>query len=551
MIWSKKLSSLVKVFKNETPVSYPECEFLTALKGDSVSFQVTYISDENLTATVRIESELEKYLTVRSIEYVPARVQVNCIKRDTMLKDGNYIKTDKAEFPDYLRNLKASRLKIKKNLYRTLWIEAELPKKVKAGEYAVTVVLTSDSGEELSRETQIITVCDAVLPEATLIHTEWFHTDCIADYYGYEVFSEKHWAAIKSFMKTAVKRGINMILTPIFTPPLDTAVGGERTTVQLVDVRCDGGKWSFGFERLERWIDLALSIGYKYFEISHLFTQWGAEAAPKIMATVDREYKRVFGWDTPVSDGRYPEFLKKFLPELTAYLRNKGVAENTYFHVSDEPNVSHMESYMRAKNVVKPFIEGFNSMDALSNYEFYEKGVVSTPVPGINHIAPFIENNVSPLWSYYCVSQPHNSNRFMMMSLARTRAIGVQWFKYHVKGFLQWGYNFYNSRNSLSHVNPYKETEADAQFPAGDPFIVYPGAGGRVEESIRLIAFHQAQTDLRALTALAEKTSYEHVMELVEGDLREPITFDRFPLSDYYYISLRNKVNLELQKYSR
>lgn len=69
------------------------------------------------------------------------------------------------------------------------------------------------------------------------------------------------------------------------------------------------------------------------------------------------------------------------------------------------------------------------------------------------------------------------------------------------------------------------------------------------EESIRLIAFHQAQTDLRALTALAEKTSYEHVMELIEGDLGEPITFERFPQGEYYYINLRNKVNLELNKY--
>ena len=550
MIYSKKLSSLVKVFKKETPVSHPECGYLTALKGDSISFQVTYFSDKDLVANVKIESELEKYITVRSVEYVPARVAVNCLKRDVILKDGNYIKTDKAEFPDYLRKLKASKLKIKKNIYRTLWIEAELPQKIKAGDYDIKVTLVSESGDTLSEEIQRLTVCNASLPEATLIHTEWFHTDCIADYYGYEVFSEKHWSAIKNFMKTAVKRGINMIFTPVFTPPLDTAVGGERTTVQLVDVNCDSGAWSFGFEKLSRWVDLALSVGYKYFEISHLFTQWGAKAAPKIMATVDGEYKRVFGWDTPVSDGRYPEFLSKFLPELTAFLKKRGIAENTYFHVSDEPNASQMESYTLAKNTVKPFIEGFHSMDALSSYEFYETGLVETPVPGTNHIVPFIENNVSPLWSYYCVTQQNKySNRYMMMSLARTRAIGVQWFKYNVKGFLHWGYNFYNSRHSVLHINPYKETEANAEFPAGDSFVIYPGAGGKPEESIRLIAFHQAQTDLRALTALAEKTSYEHVMELIEGDLGEPITFECFPLSEYYYINLRNKVNLELNKY--
>ena len=549
MIYSKKLSSLVKVFKNETPFSPPECEYLTALKGDSVSFQITYISDESLTATVKIESELKKYITVRSVEYVPARVAVNCLKKDAIFRDGHYLKTDKTEFPDYLRNLRASKLKIKKDLYRTLWIEVELPERIKAGDYDIKVILLSLGGEILSEETQKITVCNAVLPEATLIHTEWFHTDCIADYYGYEVFSEKHWAAIKNFMSTAAKRGINMILTPVFTPPLDTAIGGERTTVQLIDVKCDGGDWSFGFERLALWIDIARSVGIKYFEISHLFTQWGAEAAPKIMATVDGEYKRVFGWDTPVSDGRYPQFLSKFLPRLTEFLRSVGASENTFFHVSDEPNLKQMDAYARSKSFIAPYIEGFHSMDALSSYEFFETGLVETPVPGTNHIAPFIENNVTPLWTYYCVTQQVKySNRYIAMSLARTRAIGVQWFKYNIKGFLQWGYNFYNTRESKKHINPYKETEAGGEFPAGDSFIVYPGAGGKPEESIRLIALHQAQTDLRAFTALAEKTSYEHVMELIEGDLDEPITFESFPHSEYYYIHLRNKVNLELNE---
>ena len=51
-------------------------------------------------------------------------------------------------------------------------------------------------------------------------------------------------------MASAAEHGINMLLTPVFTPPLDTAKGGERTTVQLVDVTFADGQWSFGFDRL-------------------------------------------------------------------------------------------------------------------------------------------------------------------------------------------------------------------------------------------------------------------------------------------------------------
>ena len=47
-----------------------------------------------------------------------------------------------------------------------------------------------------------------------------------------------------------------MILTPIFTPPLDTAVGGERTTTQLVGIKTDGDAYCFDFAKLDRWVEL-------------------------------------------------------------------------------------------------------------------------------------------------------------------------------------------------------------------------------------------------------------------------------------------------------
>ena len=78
----------------------------------------------------------------------------------------------------------------------------------------------------------------ARLPAQTLLHTEWFHADCLASYYGVAPLSEEHWRILENFIRAAgEEHGINMLLTPVFTPPLDTAVNGERLTVQLVDVR--------------------------------------------------------------------------------------------------------------------------------------------------------------------------------------------------------------------------------------------------------------------------------------------------------------------------
>ncbi|MFQ9394338.1 MAG: glycoside hydrolase domain-containing protein [Lachnospiraceae bacterium] len=96
-------------------------------------------------------------------------------------------------------------------------------------------------------------------------HTEWFHSDCLANYYGEEVFSEEYWRIVENFVKTAVKHRYNMLLTPIFTPPLDTAVGGERRTVQLVDVTVQAdGSYAFGFEKLDRWVEMGKTLRHPF-----------------------------------------------------------------------------------------------------------------------------------------------------------------------------------------------------------------------------------------------------------------------------------------------
>ena len=47
-------------------------------------------------------------------------------------------------------------------------------------------------------------------------------------------------------------------------------MGLERTTVQLVDVNVDGGVYSFGFNKLERWVKMCQKCGITHFEMSHL-----------------------------------------------------------------------------------------------------------------------------------------------------------------------------------------------------------------------------------------------------------------------------------------
>lgn len=529
-----QVSSLQRVFLDgRCDLTEHNCD--SVLKGERYSYQIAYKSSEKFFAEIVIDSPLSQFITVRSVGNVPSELPV--YESDCEFCERN----EPGLFPDVLFPIENNRVLIKRQNYYALWITVDLPKDTDAGDYEIKIKLKKD-GETISENIFGLHVINAVLPEQKLIYTQWFHSDSIANYYKIPVFCEKFWALVESFIKAAVHTGVNMLLTPVFTPPLDTEIGGERLTVQLVDVKLENGKYSFGFDRFIRWVRLAQKCGIKYFEISHLFSQWGAKYTPKIVAEVNGSQKRIFGWETSADSIEYAEFLSAFIPQLIKVIRSLGIEKSTFFHISDEPNEDQIESYSRAKRTVAPLLEGFPIIDALSDYSFYESGIINNPIPCTNDIESFIEKGFPHPWTYYCCGQGGKlSNRFFGMPLSTTRIIGFQLFKYGIEGFLQWGFNFYNSQYSLRSIDPFAVTDADSAFPSGDSFTVYPGKSGAIE-SVRSEVFFQALQDMRALTLLCDRIGKKRTIAAVEADFGI-ITFFDYPRGTEKMLNLRKSVN--------
>ena len=542
----KQISSLEKVRRDST-MDYAEIKSKTLLRGERFSYQIALATDATFTGRLEIDSEIKEYIKVFCIDN--AVMDAPITQKEAMLEP-DYITKEPGLMPDIL-------IPFEERDYiwtgyvgaYALWIEVNIPHNITPGKYDISIRLrnlenmhTVFDREIMFEKNMELEVIDEEIMPQSLMYTRWFYADCIADYHRVPVYSEAHWNLIEKYIAEAADVGVNMILVPVHTPPLDTAIGTKRTCVQLVDIKKSGDTYSFSFDKFKRFVDICKKCGIKYFEIAHMFSQWGATSAPNIIVEENGVVDYMFGWHVAADSDEYQNFLRQYIAAIARELEAEGISENSYFHISDEPYIETMEGYKRARNIIKPLIGNAKCFDALSHVEFYENGLVECPVTSVAHIEPFLAHNIPNQWAYYCCGpQSVFTNSTLAMPSSRVRILGLLLYKYNIKGFLHWGLNYYNSRISLYPINPYSTTSADGCFPSGDPFILYPSKDGAYN-SIRGKVIYEAIEDMKICSTLEKYIGRDAVVELIDSMAGEELKFDKYPVGGEYLQTLRNKM---------
>ncbi len=557
-LYVKQVNSLEKIRLTDE-LNHKEIFFAKVLKGERFSYQIALRGPWALLG-ISIESKLKDYISIYSVENSPMDYTVYDESRAP--SDNDYITKEPGLMPDLLLPFEENgAIKLVEGTSKAIWVRIDVPKDLTAGSYDIKIRLKSivkdglgnavgesSDGFDVSK-TFTLNVVNAQMPEQETIYTQWFYADCISDYYNVPIYSKRHWELIESYIKTAVETGINMLLMPVITPPLDTMPGTARPCVQLVDIKKADNGYIYNFDKVRKWIAICKKCGIKYYEISHLFSQWGSQFSPNILIEENGEKNYRFTWGIASDSKEYTEFLKSFIPELVKVLKDEKIDDFTFFHISDEPRENHMENYQKAYNLIKPLIGDIKTCDALSDYSFYEKGLVEYPVTCTNAINEFLKHNVYNQWVYYCCGQINKlSNRLLSMPSYRNRIMGVQMYKHQIKGFLHWGYNFYNSELSAYKINPYQTTSGDSSFPSGDPFSVYPGKNG-AELSLRALVFYEGLQDISVLKLLEKYIGFEKVKDFIENAAGMDITFEDYPGNTSFLPKLRQKAVDIIEKY--
>ena len=521
-------SSLTKVFCDRAPSGVTVSDAVLC-RNEAYALQAVFFAPQAQTVPVCVRCDLP--LTVYAVGQVT-------IPRPEVATDGDVLGTAPGQYPDVLWPIAPTGELPVSAGWHSLFIR--ISGDLTPGTYPLTVTV---GGESASAR---LTVLPVSLPSPTLDYTAWFHCDCLADRYNEEPFSDRFWTLLERYFRNAAAFGQTMLLVPLFTPPLDTPVGSERRTVQLVHIRRENGQYAFDFSLVGRYIRLALDCGFTAFEMPHLFTQWGAAAAPKIVAEEHGVTRRIFGWDTPSDADSYRAFLAQLLPAVRQFLAENGWLSRCVFHYSDEPDETHLTTYCRAREGAAPFLTGCRTMDALSSYAFYARGLLDIPVVATSEAAPFLANGVDPLWVYYCCGQTHGvCNRFVRMPSYRNRALGFQLYTARAAGFLHWGYNDWYNTASAVLIDPFSGEPADADaYPAGDGYVVYPGADGPLP-SLRQAVFAEALQDRRLCELAASLSSRDAVLSCLTADGCR-FTFDDYPHADAPLLTVVSRLKADI-----
>lgn len=524
--------SLVKIFPETKTVR--RFRKATALLQDEFYLQLFMLGNE-LKRDVEIVCSMPNAVTYYVEDFIAAL-------NTTLPGADDYTVGKTGLYPDLLRPLSATDFFLRPNIASAAFVCIDC-KKLGAGKHTLEFVLRCKE-EVLACAVFSLYVVNDEYIENDLIVTNWLHSDCIADYYGYKPWTDAHFESVFHFMSRAVANGINTVLVPCFTPPLDTQVGSERTCVQLIGVEETEAGYEFDFSLLDRFVTLAEKAGVCYLEISHLYSQWGAQFCPNIYVCKNGKKYLKFGWHTDSEGEDYRTFLKTFLPLLNERLKFLGFDGRVIYHISDEPNGQHLERYKRHLSFLKEILPDSCVMDALSEFKFHGIGI-DLPVVSIDASDPFFAAKV-PVMVYYCTGQDrhYEPNSFFCTPSERNRVLGIMLYKSGARGFLHWGYNFYNSYLSIRQIDPFYETDSAGRYQAGDAFLVYPGKDGRPLDSLRLKVFSDAFRDYRALKLLEQKRGREFVISMLEE--KGFIGYFDYPHNAKALLDLRDKINIEI-----
>ncbi len=491
-IWS--VDPLVKVFRDAVFVPDTRAD-VHAARGETATFQLVIRPRGPLDAlTIGVSSFVRETgasmatpVKIRFVGYVN-------VDRPMQKPCGDQLRQPPADYPDVL--LERETIAFGAAGAQPVWITLPVPAGATPGLYTAAARITARSrtAESITEFPLTLTVYPVTVDKSRLWVTNWFAMHWPHMNIHPEPESEEYYALLRRYARNMAEHRQNVALIS----PLALTEFGVN----------DAGELTFDFSRFDRWVRLFQEEGViGRIEGGHIGGRMGDWlSAFGASVRVVREGAVVSEQAAPDSETA-KTFYSHFFPALVAHLKEQGWLECYLQHLADEPIAQNLESYRALAALARDYAPELKIVEA--NHSKDLTGAIDVWVPQLNYLheahAYYRERQAAgdEVWFYTCVfPQGEYANRFIEQPLIKTRLLHWINFAYGVTGYLHWGYNHWTADSPVTHTT--RPHGGPPYLPAGDPWVVYPGADGPLD-SIRFEAMRDGIADHELLSRLAEK----------------------------------------------
>jgi hypothetical protein len=375
------------------------------------------------------------------------------------------------------------------NTVRPVWLALDLPANTDPGLYSGNIVVSTKQNQTVLSVK--ITVQNQTLPPPAGWKYRldlWQNPWVIAWRNHIQPWSDDHKAMLKKHLQLYADAGGKFITTyAVHSPWADNSYMIEGGMIDWIKTK--NGNWKFDYTIFDTYVNLAMQVGIKEAITIYSPIPWGNRFRVKDELTGNYVYEY---WE--IGSKEYAHNWKAFLTDLKKHLEKNGWFKKTYLGI----NENEMKQTLDAINIIKQ-----HSKDWKITYAGNWHQELDTLVDDWSFLYGNEPNETQQKQrtqrgatsTFYVCCNPAKPNTFVFSPPVEGRWISWYAAALGYDGFLRWAYDAWP-----------EDPVRDARFgswPAGDCFLVYPGANS----SVRFEKLREGIVDYEKIRILRELVS--------------------------------------------
>ena len=485
---------------------------ITAWKNDQATSEISLATGDKELRNIRVQaSDFHKGNQIISAKNIETKFIKSTLAYDSKPNWGHMPQGGRKESNDIIYG--GDSVDVAANSLQNIWLSIKVPKNIEAGDYKGQITVTADNILAPIVFNYTVKVLDMALPdpekfEKTFDIELWQNPFAVAEYYGVEPFSERHFEILRPHMEKYKAIGGHAVTTTIVDEPWNAQTYSKKDIhfpSMVKWIRHVDGSFSFDYTDYDKWVQFNKDLGIGDKIIAYSIAPWGNGV--RYFDEADQTYhidKLAAGTKA------HADTWRAFLTDFMKHSEEKGWKDNTYIGIDEQgfdartfdllesikgqdgkhfKTAGAMDSFITKRDLAMRVTDLNVGSTAIKDHpvEFeairkarLEKGLRTTMYTCTGHI-PGNFSHSDPGESYW--------------TILYAASIGAE-------GYLRWAYDSWVE-------NPLVDA-THSSFEAGDCFLIFPderdAANPVSKSSTRLEKMAEGVRDVNKLFAIKQET---------------------------------------------